>query len=1266
MINVDIIGSCVSRDIFQYDEQNLFKNDVYIARTSILSNLQHEKWKISDNELKLASKFQKEAVIRDLNKHVYDDFAKRDVTQSYLMIDFIDERFRIAKLDNKYATYSVELMNSKFLEGKDFELLDKVPKSVGYGFTFEGEDIEKYIKEFADKIKAMYQEKRIIIHEAYMCESYIDEKGEIQRFEPHILNDVKHKNIMMQYMYRMLEKYVPEAHIINLFNGNRVLANAKHVWKLAPMHYEDKYYHNALNILKLIIDGNGCIQPKLFKRKKDADEFGASDVEIEIVDDTIKATNNFNIQGGHDIQYSWYVNAINDDKKMYNLYKSPEWSAENTFRYKVRDYNAIDILIIGYVKFTNSEQRVSKIVANIKSDSKGKLYCNGNDINQIDDKNIDIYTNMESISISVSFNGFGPTRYAWYVYENDFNNLVYKSKNFVDNNCFMYIPSNSDSNYYFQIYAKDMLGDRKILKTEGIKLGENNHCGKFGISLKLYNCDMDLLDDKTNLFQANEILNGNLYVHKTSRTPVNIKNGIDWEISHTESPGTFQLWLQALGMIRILARAYIKKNNINYLKKANEILLSWIEYEQSDEAKNNSLVWHDHGSALRVNSIMYFALVAEQAGLIDETAANFIRHLIKRHVGFLIQDIHYTQNHNHGIFQDQALFYCAYFLNDNISDKLLQVARKRLGEQISFAFDEEKVHVENSSAYHIALLYMLDVIAEFLESMGDYFSYYVKANIKESADFCAYLNRPTGNLINTGDSSINDRKIKIDINAEKLGSDAYIYSATQGEKGEAPKNTSRIYPKSGYYFYKENASLCDTFTDATWKMFKAGYSSKTHKHADDLSFAMYSKGHDIFVDTGYYNYNPGNVFCDYFKSSKAHNTVIVDNMSYSVENENAYKVGIYDYNMTNDYDHVIGYNEMYQGVSIDRHFYSSADVTVIYDNIKSEKEHIYTQVFHLSEDINILDANDSEVLLCTKGSEYFIRIRQYVQGSLSIIAGQKKEDVVGGRILGGYISYGQNEVTSTCTLHFSLTGKNIDFVTVITIEDSSFNVIYDSEKRRKIDYQSFYYDENKRKLLFADKEIEFKERIRRNMKSVSVEVAENKLEIKDVLSIDDEFEYEYELINKETYLIFYKRLYSNEGRFNYELPQHDVLIKGKLRRRGRELSKRVLAYIKYDSNTGKHYMANGKYPFLNLNYSGHKMEKINDTEYRFIVYLKYSLDYKIKWYVYRNGAYQTVKMTENENIFDFKFGSSGDYTVSYYIITNLGEKQMYNFESITV
>ena len=79
-----------------------------------------------------------------------------------------------------------------------------------------------------------------------------------------------------------------------------------------------------------------------------------------------------------------------------------------------------------------------------------------------------------------------------------------------------------------------------------------------------------------------------------------------------------------------------------------------------------------------------------------------------------------------------------------------------------------------------------------------------------------------------------------------------------------------------------------------------------------------------------------------------------------------------------------------------------------------------------------------------------------------------------------------------------------------------------------------------------------------------------------------------------------------------------------------------------------------------------KIKKIEEEGYTFIVDIEYSLNYKIKWYVYRNGVYEFVTLTENLNTFTYYFKKAGSYTVSYYIMTGSGENQMYSFKRIMI
>ncbi|NBH28867.1 hypothetical protein D3Z60_24845, partial [Lachnospiraceae bacterium] len=197
----------------------------------------------------------------------------------------------------------------------------------------------------------------------------------------------------------------------------------------------------------------------------------------------------------------------------------------------------------------------------------------------------------------------------------------------------------------------------------------------------------------------------------------------------------------------------------------------------------------------------------------------------------------YTPNHNHGIFQDQALIYLAYFLNNKYSSDWISLAKTRLETQKKYAFSEEMVHVENSPAYQLGVTELFYQVAEFLKGQGDDFGNQLYDDVSNSLEFMAWATKPNGVLAEIGDTSSIEGKQKTDYGMDKFGNEHLVYAATLGDKGEKPDDLSAVYPKSGYYFGRNYWGMEDTDpTAATWTMFKAGYLSKTHKHADDLSF----------------------------------------------------------------------------------------------------------------------------------------------------------------------------------------------------------------------------------------------------------------------------------------------------------------------------------------------------------------------------------------------------------------------------------------------
>ena len=95
-----------------------------------------------------------------------------------------------------------------------------------------------------------------------------------------------------------------------------------------------------------------------------------------------------------------------------------------------------------------------------------------------------------------------------------------------------------------------------------------------------------------------------------------------------------------------------------------------------------------------------------------------------------------------------------------------------------------------------------------------------------------------------------------------------------------PEKQSVAFSSGGYYVMRDGWTA-----DANYMLFDCGPHGTDncgHAHADALSFELAVNGKTVLVDPGTYTYTGSKQMRDWFRSSAAHNTLIVDNKSSSV------------------------------------------------------------------------------------------------------------------------------------------------------------------------------------------------------------------------------------------------------------------------------------------------------------------------------------------------------------------------------------------------
>lgn len=752
--------------------------------------------------------------------------------------------------------------------------------------------------------------------------------------------------------------------------------------------------------------------------------------------------------------------------------------------------------------------------------------------------------------------------------------------------------------------------------------------------------------DKDYVEYANKIVEGKLVVHETITDDVSFDiDQIDWDIQATDSPNTFSLYLHSLRPVLYLSRSYQTTQDEKYIKAAEKFIKSWNDYVESS-GKKNRYTWYDHSVAERTENLIYFSILYKN---LNKSQSKWIDEIIRNNAEWLSDDANYTEKHNHGIFQDGALIKAGYFLNDK---KYIEKGVDRIDKQFSYAFPNKHVHIENSTGYHIGIISYIKRFSDFLSSVNNSYTNTALEYYNGALDYLVFVTKPNLALPLLGDTigSEGSGSSKMLTDFKKYGNDQLNYIGSMGKSGVNPSELFKVYFDDGYAVFREHWRSAD-FNQSTWLLFKAGYLSSTHKHADDLSFVLYSKGHDIFIDPGMYNYMLGNEINDYTRSTAAHNSIIVDNQSYSVSMYNSSKVGLFSYNNENGYSSVTGYNNIFNGVNIDRIInYLDGNNFLIVDDISSDSNHLYTQNFHLSNDVTIVDIDNNHAILKIKDTNYYVLLQQLAEvNNMENYSGDKDPDHL------SYISKGLNKVENTNTISFEKRASSTKFVTSIRIVD----------KERLENYLNKPPSYNGEFVVVDNTPIKVFSRKRMPELEMDVQINEEKVTLKNMAQSEAGLYYSFYLLDKDTGKKLESTSFSpnNSAEFKLHKSQSYAII-GYMRNSAKETKKGLLGYLVYE---------NGKFIYNKLAVNkmepiikGRSIKKISNNTYNFNLDIESPNKINARWYIYKNGASYDFIANNNTQL-QYTFEEPGIYTIIYRINDQyFGEFLYDNFEGITI
>ncbi|HDZ6723937.1 TPA: glycosyltransferase [Mannheimia haemolytica] len=207
-----IFGSCVTRDAFTFDKNNLFTLVRYFARSSLATAF--DSLKVEDKYTKkLKSAFQQKIVGADLSKEFRNYVTQQDF--DYLVIDFINDRYDIFQFNNK----------SKVLLTAELKQTDFLKRNQSKGIVIEGgsdewfDEWKKGCIEFIELAKNQDFLHKIILNKVMWT-------NQLANGEKFIEDDkIEKANTFLERQYEFISKFIPQENIITysseLFKANK-------------------------------------------------------------------------------------------------------------------------------------------------------------------------------------------------------------------------------------------------------------------------------------------------------------------------------------------------------------------------------------------------------------------------------------------------------------------------------------------------------------------------------------------------------------------------------------------------------------------------------------------------------------------------------------------------------------------------------------------------------------------------------------------------------------------------------------------------------------------------------------------------------------------------------------------------------------------------------------------------------------------------------------------------------------------------------------
>ncbi len=547
------------------------------------------------------------------------------------------------------------------------------------------------------------------------------------------------------------------------------------------------------------------------------------------------------------------------------------------------------------------------------------------------------------------------------------------------------------------------------------------------------------------------------YDYPTAQLPSNL--------SWSEDPYDDRSWnyrLHNMDFVVTLVRAYEKNGNPIYLKKAEELILDWISDNIQYVFKPPSAFsWYDAGTALRLMNWLYFFEVWKETQSEDLQKVETIFRAMLGHASRLADENFYAHHHNHGIDQDRGLLaFSLMYPEVSQASQWKELALDRMSQQVRFAVSPQGVHLEHSPHYHLYGMRQLHRTRDFLINWGVSHSLIVELQkvLPLMATFVPHVVKPDGYLAQIGDTPTKHITSYREHLAGFSKEVPLLKELMESGRTKQTKNVSQVFLDEGYVIIRDFANGQLDFPSSFYLFFSAGaHEGRGHRQADDLSFIVSNGGRELLVDPGRYSYKH-DAGRDYVLGVAAHNTVVLDGVSYK-----GYKTKIHKIETHKKYTLIHASHKNYSGFEHHRWLiFIRPELILVIDRLLPQGNnsqrlpmgtaHRFEQIFHFAPDLEIASGfQEVGVRIQKKGSSHLPVLRLMQLGknppSMRIVTGKKDP-------MQGWHSTEHAKLVPAPALISRLNGQTAEFVTLLEFRNPEKDSMEAGDKDRNYEFTS--------------------------------------------------------------------------------------------------------------------------------------------------------------------------------------------------------------------